>query len=68
MFQKTESVKKSRIYTKYDKKQVLGRLNDFLVVKVHFWWDSAKFTGAKIPLFAEKSQDPKEIMPKIDTF
>ena len=60
MFQKTENVKKSRIYTKYDKKQVLGRLNDFLVVKVHFWWDSAKFTGAKIPLFAEKSQDPKE--------
>ena len=68
MFQKTENVKKLHIYSKKDKKQVLGRLHEFLVVKIHFWWDTAKFTGAKIPLFAEKSQDPKEIMPKIDTF
>ena len=57
MFQKIENVKKLRIYTKKDKKQVLGRLNEFLVVKIHFWWDSAKFTGPKI---AQKSQNPKE--------
>ena len=45
------------MYTKKNKKQVLGRLNEFLVVKMHFWWDSAKFTGPKI---AQKSQNPKE--------
>ena len=48
------------MYTKRNKKQVLGRLNEFLVVKIHFWWDSAKFIGAKIPFFAAKSQNPKE--------
>ena len=60
MFQKIENVKKLRIYTKKDKKHVLGRLNKFLVVKIHFWWDSAKFIGAKIPFFAAKSQNPNE--------
>ena len=60
MFQKIENVKKLRIYAKKDRKQVLGQLNEFLVVKIHFWWDSAKFTGAKIPLFGAKSQNPKE--------
>ena len=60
MFQKTENVEKLRIYSKKDKKQVLGRLNEFLVVKIHFWWDSAKFTGAKIPLFAEIQREIME--------
>ena len=54
MLQKIKNVKKLRVYAKKDRQQVLGRLKTFLVVKIYFWWDSAKFTGAKIALFGAK--------------
>ena len=60
MFKKIKNVKKLRIYMKKNGKQVLGRFNEFLVVKIHFWWGSVIFQGVKIPLFGAKSQNPKE--------
>ena len=55
MFKKIKNVKKLCIYVRKDGKQVLGRFNEFLVVKIHLWRGSAIFKGVKIPLFGAKS-------------
>ena len=51
MFKKFKNVEKLRIYVKKDGRKVIGRFNEFFVVKIHFWWVSAIFQGVKISLF-----------------
>ena len=68
MFQKIKNVKKLRMNVKKNGKQVLGRFNEFFVVKIHFWWGSGIFQGAKNPLFGAKSKGKSWKIAKNDDF